>query len=158
MVYIVMGVSGSGKTTIGQMLANRMDVPFFDADDFHPEENVHKMASRTALIDHDRIPWLNRLAEEIQKWSEKGGAVLACSALKESYRELLSGKKPENIRWIYLKGSKEVIRKRMEQRSHFMPPALLDSQFETLEEPSDAISISVSKPPDVIVEQILMKL
>ena len=158
MVYIVMGVSGSGKTTIGKMLAKRMDIPFFDADDFHPEENIRKMASGIALTDHDRMPWLNRLAEEVQMWSGKEGAVLACSALKKSYRELLAGNKPDHIRWIYLKGSKEVIRKRMEQRSHYMPPALLDSQFETLEEPSDAITISVSNPPDAIVEQILMKL
>lgn len=158
MIYIVMGVSGSGKTTIGKLLATRMDIPFYDADDFHPQENIRKMSSGTALTDHDRRPWLNRLTEEIQKWSEIQGAVLACSALKKSYRDLLEGNKPETIRWIYLKGSKEVILRRMENRRHYMPPALLDSQFETLEEPSDAITVSVSDPPDVIVEQILMKL
>ena len=158
MVYIVMGVSGSGKSTIGRLLARNLNLDFFDADDFHPEDNIRKMTAGTALTDQDRKPWLHLLKEQIEKWNADQGAVLACSALKKSYRDLLMGNKPDNICWIYLKGTKEIILQRMKKRTHYMPPALLDSQFDTLEEPAEAITVSISEPPEVLVKQILMKL
>ena len=158
MVYIVMGVSGSGKSTIGQMLAIELDLPFYDADDFHPEENIRKMTAGTALTDQDRKPWLHLLKEQIEKWNADQGAVLACSALKKSYRDLLKGNKQDNICWIYLKGTKDIILQRMQMRTHYMPPSLLDSQFNALEEPGDAITVLISNSPEELVKQILMKL
>lgn len=159
MVYIVMGVSGSGKSTIGSLLAEKLSVPFFDADDFHPDQNIKKMNSGIPLTDADRLPWLGELVKQIRTWNKADGAVLACSALKQAYREYLEGDEPDNIRFIYLKGSKSVILDRLKKRhSHYMPPSLLDSQFEALEEPSDALTVLISATPEQIVSQILMKL
>ncbi|MCA6073452.1 gluconokinase [Fulvivirga sedimenti] len=151
--YVVMGVSGSGKTTIGNLLAEKAGVPFLDADDFHPPANIEKMKSGQPLNDEDRRPWLFRLAEEIS--NADGGCVLACSALKASYREILaSGPRP--VIWVYLEATKELIRERLKERSgHFMPPSLLDSQFEALEVPKNAIVADVSKEPDEVVQMIL---
>lgn len=158
MIYIVMGVSGSGKTLIGTKLAEGLKLPFFDADDFHPEENVAKMESGEPLNDRDRLPWLQEMARNMVDWEQNGGAVLACSALKESYRKLLS---PSGIpvTFIHLKGSKQLIAERMSQRKgHFMPDSLLDSQFEALEEPQQAITVSIDKTPENIVNKILSQL
>lgn len=156
MVYILMGVSGSGKSLIGGMLARELDLPFYDADDFHPASNVDKMSSGTPLTDEDRKPWLESLARHIREWNGEGGAVLACSALKNSYRDLLRGNRDEDVTFIYLKGSKSLIAGRMAQRDdHFMPEGLLDSQFEALEEPEHAITVSIDRSPEVIVEEIL---
>ncbi|MDQ3550649.1 MAG: gluconokinase, partial [Bacteroidota bacterium] len=100
MIYIVMGVSGSGKTTIGQLLANALHLPFYDADDFHPVENIQKMAAGTPLTDEDRQQWLETLAGNIKLWSKEGGAVLACSALKEKYRIILQSIPSDSLTWI----------------------------------------------------------
>ena len=155
--WVVMGVSGCGKSFIGELLAEALGGVFADADDFHPPANIEKMANGIPLIDADRWPWLDRLREEIVSHRNSPAVyVLACSALKQSYRDRLMGDdSPEIFNFVYLKGTKELIRQRMEQRDHFMPPALLDSQFETLEEPQDAIVVDIELSPDAIVEMVL---
>ena len=135
-----MGVSGCGKTTVGRQLGWALKLPFYDADDFHPTSNIEKMKSGTPLNDADREPWLSQLAEEIEDWEYSGGAVLACSALKEDYRRTLSAKVA--VQWVYLVANYDVIYKRMKQRNHFMKPELLQSQFDTLEVPSYGIHIN----------------
>ena len=157
-IFIVMGVSGTGKTTIGKLIAEKLDIPFFDGDDFHPKENIEKMASGEPLNDQDRQGWLaelNRLAIQ----HRKNGLVIACSALKEKYRTLLRNSIEENTEFIFLDASFEQIKKRMEKRKgHFMPPALLQSQFDTLEPPRKAIQVDVSQEPKKILEQILAQI
>ena len=158
MIYIVMGVSSSGKSVIGEMLAEKLDCAFYDADDFHPVENVKKMESGKPLNDEDRLPWLEKLRRVMMQWEQTGGAVLACSALKKSYRDMLN---PSDIptRFIYLKGSKEVIAKRMRNRSgHFMPESLLESQFQALEEPQNAITVNIDQSPSDILKEIFEQL
>ncbi len=156
MVLIVMGVSGSGKTTIGQRLAARLGCGFSDADDFHSVANKAKMSAGLALNDADRDPWLRALCEAIHNWERSGSDhVLACSALKNRYREMLGAAAPNRV-FIYLKGSYELIRSRLEGRSgHFFNPALLQSQFDALEEPADAIVIDAAQPVEAQVEEIL---
>ena len=135
-----MGVSGCGKSTIGQMLAERLGYPFLDADEFHPPVNVAKMAAGTPLSDADRQPWLERLNGKLRA---QKNAVLACSALKESYRQILS-KGLADCRFVHLRGSIELIRARMKERRHrYMPASLLESQFATLEPPADAIEVDI---------------
>ncbi len=135
-----MGVTGSGKTTIGTALGYRMGLPFYDGDAFHPPSNVAKMRAGIPLNDEDRGPWLRELAEKIQEWNAGGGAVLACSALKERYRQVLGSR--GGVRFVHLAPSKSQVAERLGRRQgHFMPPSLLDSQFEALEPPSDAIRI-----------------
>ena len=151
MVYVVMGVSGSGKSTIGKNLAQSMNLPFYDGDDYHPQANIDKMASGQPLNDDDRQPWLVELALNTKKWNDQGGAVLACSALKERYRQTLSAF--GGVKFVYLKGTKELILKRMQEREHFMKPKMLDSQFATLEEPKDAIELNISDTPDEMVKK-----
>ena len=153
--FIVMGVSGCGKTTVGTALANRLGWDFYDADDFHPPENVAKMASGTPLNDDDRYPWLVALHDLISDSLEKGEfGVLACSALKESYREILL-QDNENVKFVYLKGSFDLILSRMQARSeHYMKPEMLQSQFDTLEEPVGAIAASASLPVQHIVDMV----
>jgi carbohydrate kinase (thermoresistant glucokinase family) len=159
MVIIVMGVSGCGKTTVGKLLAERLGLPFYDADDFHPVENVEKMKSGEPLNDADRHPWLAALSWEIEKWNEGDGAVLACSALKRNYRSILNPEKSDQVKFVYLKGQEKIILHRMEQREgHYMPPELLRSQFDALEEPVDAITVSIELSPDEIVERIVEEL
>ena len=154
MFIIVMGVSGSGKTTIGKKLAEKLGWPFFDADDFHPRENVAKMVAGIPLNDQDRAGWLAALSKLIQQETSAGNSgVLACSALKESYRQVLSC---GQVRFVYLKGTYELILARMASRGgHFMKPAMLVSQFATLEEPSSALTVDISLPEDEIVQAIL---
>ena len=154
MVIFVMGVSGSGKTHIGKLLAETLSLPFHDADDFHTPNNVHKMEEGIPLTDADRKPWLTLLADHVDTWNEQGGAVLACSALKESYRELLSHHYTADTQFVYLKGSRELILSRMRERKHFFPPQLLDSQFADLEEPTRAITVNIDQTPEAIVEDI----
>jgi gluconokinase len=155
MVVILMGVCGSGKTTVGELLANKMDWSYFDADDFHPEENVAKMATGVPLTDDDRFPWLHILAGEIDRWILSGeNCILGCSALKEKYREILMGERPE-VQLVYLKGSKELIGGRLQERVHrYMPATLLDSQFEALEEPQNALNVDIGPTPKEIVRFI----
>lgn len=160
MVYIVMGVSGAGKTMIGQKLAAELGLPFYDGDDFHPPENIAKMEAGQPLDDSDREPWLRILANKIREWNKQEGAVLACSALKKSYRKILKSKSAaENIRFIYLKGDPSLISKRLAGRAgHFMPKSLLESQFKALEEPQGAVTVSVDQQPGKIVRDIINKL
>ena len=157
MIIVVIGVCSCGKTHIGRLLAESMGISFYDADDFHPPENVEKMKAHVPLNDNDRLPWLKQIAEQMPKWESNGGAVLACSALKESYRQIL--KRGGEVRFVYLKGSKELILERMRNRKgHFMPAALLDSQLAALEEPVDAVVANIAKSPHEIVQYILEKL
>jgi carbohydrate kinase (thermoresistant glucokinase family) len=157
-MIVIMGVSGCGKTTIGQGLAKQLGLPYYDADDFHPQSNIDKMKHGFPLNDEDRMPWLSNLAEHIKTWDEQGGAVLSCSALKESYRTLLASKSTA-IKWVYLKGSFELIQSRLEQRAgHYMKSNLLQSQFDTLEEPDYGIHVSIDNTPETILNSILSKL
>ncbi|MEH2161000.1 MAG: gluconokinase [Nostoc sp.] len=155
MIIIVMGVSGSGKTTIGKLLADSLDWEFSDADAFHSPENVEKMQCGIALSEADRIPWLEDLQTAIKHWlQENKNVVLACSALKDSYRQFLVLDR-ELTKLVYLKGSYELIQIRLQERSnHYMSEKLLNSQFDTLEEPLDTISMDVAQPPQMIVQNI----
>lgn len=145
-LFIVMGVSGSGKTTMARMLADATGGEWLDADDFHPPENKAKMSAGIPLTDDDRWGWLDRLNAELHIAAGKGKPVfLACSALKQKYRDRLTAGLPQ-ARFVYLKGSLELIGSRMAGRkNHFMPAKLLESQFATLEEPKDAIVLDISK-------------
>ena len=156
MIIILMGVSGSGKTLIGQKLAEKLKLPFYDADHFHPEANVAKMREGIPLTDADRMPWLQSLARHVKAWEKEGGAVLACSALKEKYRGILSSHYASFVQFIYLKGTKDVIMQRMQKRSdHYFPPDLLNSQLATLEEPDYAFTVSIDETPEAIVQKIV---
>lgn len=154
-VLVIMGVSGSGKTEIGKLLATKLEYPFFDGDDYHPEANIKKMSSGTPLNDEDRKEWLinlNQLALEYRY----NGAVIACSALKKNYRGLLQAGMGNCLAFVYLQGSFELIKARLEKRKgHFMPITLLQSQFDTLEPPTKAITVSIEESPTEIVEGIL---
>jgi carbohydrate kinase (thermoresistant glucokinase family) len=139
-VIYIMGVSGSGKTTVGRLLAEKTGFSFFDADAFHSAANIQKMQKGIPLTDADRLPWLHSIHRFVQKELQKGSIVFACSALKQQYRDVLSESIKEQCRWVYLKGKPETLAGRMEQRAgHYMPPALLQSQLEALEVPEDAI-------------------
>ncbi len=151
-----MGVSGCGKTSVGQALAARLGVPFFDADAFHPAANTAKMSQGLPLNDDDRAPWLAAMAAEMPGWDATGGAVLACSALKERYREVLAAGCPGRVRFVYLQGEFQTIYDRMQARAdHFFPPTLLESQFAALEEPTDALVVSIALPVERIVAEIV---
>ena len=153
-----MGVCGCGKTLIGSMLAHDLGGIFEDADDFHPASNKAKMTVGTPLTDEDRWPWMRILRARIEsKRNETSCYVLACSALKQSYRDLLrNGDDRGDLEFIYLKGSRELIGERMAARKgHYMPTSLLDSQFAILEEPQDAIVVSVEPTPEQIVADVL---
>ncbi|MFW9259464.1 gluconokinase [Nostoc sp. CALU 546] len=163
MIIIVMGVSGSGKTTIGKLLADSLEWEFSDADNFHSPENIEKMRCGIPLSEADRMPWLQDLQTAIKQWlQENKSVVLACSALKDSYRQFLlldsdrsANAKGERIKLVYLKGSYELIQARLQERSnHYMNEKLLGSQFNTLEEPLDTISMDVAQPPQIIVQNI----
>jgi gluconokinase len=155
MILIVMGVAGSGKTTVGDLLAKELSWTFRDADEFHPPTNIEKMSRGFALEDSDRAPWLAAMRATIETYLREGrNAVLTCSCLKAAYRQMLLVD-PARIRFIYLKGSFELIDARLRQRAHhFMKADLLKSQFEILEEPQDAITVDLSDPPEVIVQKI----
>jgi gluconokinase len=158
-VTIVMGVSGSGKTTVGKQLAVRLGVPFYDGDDFHSAANVAKMASGTPLTDADRHDWLATLATNIAQWEAAGGAVLACSALKETYRQTLQHLAPQPLQWVFLDGSRELLHSRLQQRhGHYMGAGLLDSQLATLEKPTYGLCLSIENTPDQLVDQVMAHL
>jgi gluconokinase len=157
-IVVVMGVAGSGKTTVGTMLAKAMECPFLEGDSLHSTQNIEKMKHARPLTDSDRAPWLAAIHTRILDAFERGeNLVVACSALKRQYRGVLADGVP--IIWVYLKGSAALIRSRLKNRPmHFMKADLLNSQFETLEEPSNAVVIDNSSPPGAIVEQILARL
>ena len=161
-IVVVMGVSGSGKTTVARLLADALACPFLEGDDLHPRVNVEKMSKGTPLTDDDRLPWLRRIAEEIDAWHRGGqSGVVTCSALKRSYRDILIGARTD-VTLAYLKGSRALIEERMTARhEHFMPVTLLDSQFATLEEPTadeHPIVASVGGAPSEIADEILRQL
>jgi len=155
MIVVVMGVSGSGKTTIGTTLAKRLGYSFLDGDDWHPPENVAKMSAGTPLTDEDRWPWLDRLNAELRaREARSESAVLACSALKQAYRDRLAR---GLIHWklVFLHASFELLSKRIAERKHrYMPASLLQSQLATLEPPAQAIVIDVAQPIERSVERI----
>lgn len=154
MIVIVMGVVGAGKTTVGQMLAAQLNWEFDDADDFHPASNVEKIRDGIALTDADRMPWLNLLHQAIAQWIvERKNVILACSALKASYRSNL--KVSPDVRFVYLKGSAPLIAERLRARhGHFAGESILASQLSDLEEPEDALTVDISSGPQQIVEEI----
>jgi gluconokinase len=160
-ILVMMGVSGSGKTTIASKVAQHLGWSLLEGDSFHPPANVAKMAAGHPLTDEDRWPWLHAIAEAIDALRAKGqSAVVACSALKRAYRDILVGDRPD-VRLVYLQGSRDLIGRRMAARKgHFMPPALLDSQFATLEEPQSderPMVVPIDAPPDKIVEDVLQQ-
>ncbi|MBV9250317.1 MAG: gluconokinase [Acetobacteraceae bacterium] len=157
-----MGVSGSGKTTVARGVAENEGWPLVEGDDFHPSANIAKMKAGIPLSDEDRWPWLRAIAEEIDARRARGGsAVVACSALKRAYRDILVGKR-EDVRLVYLQGSRQLIGQRIAARKgHFMPPELLDSQFATLEEPGAderPIVVSVAAPAQIIIDEVIRQL
>jgi gluconokinase len=158
LVVLLMGVSGSGKTTIGTRLAAEQGWPFADGDDYHPAANVEKMRNGIPLTDADRAPWLEALRALIVRWIETGSnGVLACSALKQGYRERLAA--GAEVRFLYLRASPELLRTRLHERvGHYMKEGMLESQLATLEEPGDAIVIDVSGSVEDSVRQIREKL
>jgi len=161
-IVVVMGVSGSGKTTVASLLAERLGCAFQDGDDLHPRENVEKMKSGTPLTDADRLPWLQAIARRIDVWRETGEAgVVTCSALKRSYRDIVLGDR-RDVALVYLKGPQALIHGRLTARtSHFMPVGLLESQFVTLQEPAEderPIVVDIGSEPARIAGEILRRL
>jgi len=161
-IVVVMGVSGSGKTTVAAMLAGALHCQFLEGDDLHPPSNVAKMHGGTPLTDADRWPWLRKIASEIDGWRSHGeSGVVTCSALKRTYRDILIGDRPD-VTLVYLRGSRELIQQRMAARhEHFMPVALLDSQFATLEEPGPderPVVVDIGGRPAEIVAEIVRQL
>lgn len=153
-VLFVMGVSGSGKSLIGNQLAQELDIPFIDADDHHPEANIQKMAEGIPLNDEDRIPWLSTLNQLAREKYTKG-CVIACSALKEDYRLRLMKSIESRTIWIYLRGSYDQIFERMSKREgHYMGANMLQSQFDALEEPENVITMSITDSPNVMIAKI----
>ena len=159
MLLVVCGVSGVGKTTIGILLSEALEIPFHDADDFHPASNVEKMSSGIPLDDGDRRLWLETLARNLSVWEKEGGAVLACSALRERYRTILESRCSERIRWIVLHASEAVLGDRLASRKgHFFDRRLLGSQLDALEIPDYGWLIDAQPSPREIVNEILMRL
>ncbi len=159
-IVVIMGVAGSGKTTVGERLAARLGWPYSDADAFHPPQNIRKMAQGTPLSDEDREPWLaaihDAMAEHV---AQDESAVFTCSALKRCYRERLSQGLEPYLVWVYLKGEYALILARMQARQeHFMKPALLKSQFDALEEPEGVLTLSVAAPIEALVDAIVAHL
>lgn len=155
MQVVVMGVTGVGKTTVGRLIAERLAARFVDADDFHPPENVAKMRAGTPLDDADRQPWLAALNAHLREAARRGDSVvLACSALKSAYRERLREGVPA-LRFVHLVGARELIAERLGARAgHYMNPALLDSQFASLERPDDALSLDIGPPPEELADAV----
>ena len=155
MIVIVMGVAGSGKTTVGKLLARRLGWCFYEGDGFHPVANIEKMSAGVPLTDGDRWPWLESIKKELDRCSEQGThAVVACSALRDRYRSYLAAD-ISDLRFIYLKGDPPTIRERLKSREHhYMGASMLESQLASLEEPEGAILVDIAHPPDEIVARI----
>lgn len=161
-VVIIMGVSASGKTTVGVPLAKQLGWRFQEGDDLHPPANIAKMKSGTPLTDEDRSPWLHAIAALIDQWRAQGvSGVITCSALKRAYRDILIGDRPD-VRLVYLQGERDLLVQRAAARhGHFMPASLLDSQLATLEEPGPdehPITVHIGPPPEALVAEIIRRL
>jgi gluconokinase len=161
-LYVIMGVSGSGKTLIGAMLARVLDVEFVEGDDLHPPDNVQRMAAGIPLTDENRRGWLTRIAERLRDAKRAGlGLVVSCSALKRIYRDLLRSAGASDVRFVYLAGSRQLLAERLaNRRGHFMPASLLESQLAILEEPSPdehAWVCDIRKTPDAIVADLVQR-
>ena len=159
---VVMGVAGSGKTTIGERLAERLGWPYEDGDRFHPKRNVEKMSAGQPLTDEDRWPWLQAIADEIDRvCRQRGNVVISCSALKRAYRDVLVHGRGD-VRIVYLDGTQDLIARRLAARKgHFMPPTLLESQFKTLQPPGpdeNPLTVSIDAPVEEIVDGIMRQL
>ncbi|TRZ45389.1 NADP-dependent phosphogluconate dehydrogenase [Robertkochia solimangrovi] len=156
LAIFVMGVSGSGKTTIGKLLSERTGIPFLDGDDFHPQSNIRKMASGIPLEDADRKDWLQRINRECQKYiAANRSVIMACSALKQQYRTILAREIQENVKFVFLNGDLQTIASRLTSRpGHFMPASLLNSQFSILENPENAIEVNITNSPEIIVQEL----
>lgn len=154
MLILVTGVSGTGKTTLGTLLSERLRLPFFDADHFHPAENIAKMSAGHPLNDEDRDPWLAALANQLLASEKRGGAVLACSALKNNYRQKISVS--DNLRWIHLTGDRDLIWERMlARKNHYMKAGMLDSQIATWENPESGLLLDICGTPQELLEKSL---
>ena len=154
-VIFIMGTSGTGKSTIGKLLAEELSIPFFDGDDFHSKEHILKMASGASLNDDDRFGWLTRLNNLAKSQLNTNSCIIACSALKEKYRELLSQGIEKNVKWVFLNGTIDQVQERLKNREHhFMPITLLKSQFDILEVPNYALQIDIALSPEEIVHLI----
>ena len=161
MLIVVIGVAGVGKTTVGRLVAEELGVPFHDADELHSEENRRKMAAGIPLTDEDREPWLRSVAEHMTAWEEAGGAVVACSALRIRYRDVLAAASPGNVVFVFLTADPAVLRVRLAARvGHYMPPSLLDSQLATLEPPGpeEAVQVEASGTPEETAWAVLTAL
>jgi gluconokinase len=161
-LYVIMGVSGSGKTTIGTALARALDVPFVEGDQLHPRANVERMARGIPLTDEDRQPWLIAIAQRLREADQTGsGLVIACSALKRSYRDLLRSRGSAKIRFVYLRGDQSLVADRLKGRhGHFMPASLLESQFAALEEPDPkehVLVCDIGESPAAIVDSLVQR-
>lgn len=158
--FVIMGVSGSGKSSVGAALSQKTGAPYVDGDDLHPKSNIEKMSAGIPLTDADRWPWLSAVGEQLG--SQAGEIFIGCSALKRSYRDLIREKAGEPVLFIHLTGSKEVIAERMKHRpGHFMPTSLLDNQFATLEPPGEdelSVDADIGQPLDEVVRDILHKI
>jgi gluconokinase len=158
MVIVVLGVAGSGKTTVGTMLADALHCPYLEGDSLHSPENIDKMTRGIPLTDSDRGPWLSAINARMRDFFDRGqNLVVGCSALNEKYRQVLA--RGMAIRWVYLKASPALIRSRLgDRKNHFMKVDMLDSQFDVLEEPSDAIVVDAGAPPRAVVNRVLSQL
>jgi len=154
-----MGVSGSGKTTVGQQLAAKTGYSFYDADNFHPRENIDKMKAGQPLTDEDRWPWLENIHDFVTKKIVGASIIMACSALKQVYRDCLSSGIEQHCKWVFLSGSYETIHNRLKNRpGHYMPAALLQSQFDALELPLNVIQADINLAPGAIADFIMSKI
>lgn len=155
MIVVLMGAAGAGKTTVGRALADALQRPFYDADDFHDAASIERMRSGVGLTDRDRAPWLSRIHQVIVDAVGRGeDAVVACSALKQKYRDALAGGVPD-VRWVHLKGQADLLRDRVAGRTgHFAGPALIDTQLADLEPPANALVLDAARPVNELVEQI----
>jgi gluconokinase len=160
MVLVLMGVSGTGKTTIGKVLATKLGWAFVEGDDYHPPANVEKMSAGVPLTDEDRSPWLQALRQRIEKACKQGeNVILACSALKRDYRQYLERHDLECVHYVFLHGPEELISRRLaERKGHFMDPNLLQSQFEALEVPEGTLQVDITPAPEAIAAEIRRKL